>query len=200
VISEALRVTLAVIDAFVEIGVRYHLGGSFASSIHGVPRQTRDVDLVADLRTEHVDALVRLLADAFYIDGGMIAEAISRHSSFNLVHFESGFKVDVFVLGEGPFDQAEFERSAPTRLVQEPPRDVFVKSWRPLAWNASRASSQCQARNSGGDVRSSWFRTMGSTRSNRGDRSSSCRCRLRHGRAAGLQRWWKSLLVRPACR
>ncbi len=133
-ISEALRVTLAVIDAFVEIGVRYHLGGSFASSIHGVPRQTRDVDLVADLRTEHVDGLVSLLADAFYTDGGMIAEAISRHSSFNLVHFESGFKVDVFVLGEGPFDQAEFERSAPTRLVQEPPRDVFVKTWRTLSF------------------------------------------------------------------
>lgn len=138
-ISEVLRVTLVVIDAFEEIGVRYHLGGSFASSIHGVPRQTRDVDLVADLRTEHVDALVRRLADAFYIDGGMIAEAISRHSSFNLVHFESGFKVDVFVLGEGPFDLAEFERSAPTRLVQDPPRDVFVKSpedivLRKLAW------------------------------------------------------------------
>lgn len=127
-ISEALKVTLAVIDALEEIGVRYHLGGAFASSIHGVPRQTRGVDLVADLRAKHVTALVGRLADTFYVDGGMIREAISRHSSFNLVHFESGFKVDIFVLGEGPFDLEEFGRSKPARLVQEPPRDVFVKS------------------------------------------------------------------------
>ena len=138
-ISQALQVTLAVVDVLERLGIAYHLGGSFASSIHGVPRQTRDADLVADVRVQHVEGLVRLLGDAFYVDGAMIAEAISRRSSFNLVHFESGFKVDVFVLGQDPFDLEEFRRRQPTRLVQEPPRDVFVKSpedtiLRKLAW------------------------------------------------------------------
>ena len=31
------------------MGVPYHVGGSYASSIHGVPRQTQDIDLVVNL-------------------------------------------------------------------------------------------------------------------------------------------------------
>ena len=58
-----LEVAYGVIQALEELGVAYHVGGSFASSIHGVPRQTHDLDLVVDLRVDKVRRFVGLLSD-----------------------------------------------------------------------------------------------------------------------------------------
>ena len=53
-------VALALILARIleRLGVRYCIGGSVASSVYGEVRTTLDVDFVADLGPEHVDALV----------------------------------------------------------------------------------------------------------------------------------------------
>jgi hypothetical protein len=40
---------IPIIDIFEELGIPYHIGGSVASSIHGIPRTILDSDLVADL-------------------------------------------------------------------------------------------------------------------------------------------------------
>ncbi|MFZ5476655.1 MAG: hypothetical protein ACOZNI_07770 [Myxococcota bacterium] len=73
------------------------MGGSVASSLHGVPRSTQDVDLVADLRRTHAGPLASTLADAFYVDEDAIRDAVLRRASFNLVHLDTVTKVDVFV-------------------------------------------------------------------------------------------------------
>ena len=127
-ISEILQVALRVIDALEELGVPYHVGGSFASSIHGVPRQTRDLDLVVDMPPALVPIFAARLESEFYLDVGSIRRAIQQHSHFNLIHLASGFKIDVFPRGPGAFDRSEFNRGALQRLVDEPPREVFVKS------------------------------------------------------------------------
>ena len=127
-IDESLGVALRVIDVFEELEIRYHVGGSFASSLHGVPRQTRDLDLVADLPPDQVPALVARLVKEFYLDEEAIRRALAQGRAFNLVHLESGFKVDVFPLRRGAFDRSEFDRATPRRLAADPPRDVIVKS------------------------------------------------------------------------
>ena len=45
-LPQALQVALRLIDALEALGVRYHIGGSYASSIRGIPRQTQDIDLL----------------------------------------------------------------------------------------------------------------------------------------------------------
>jgi hypothetical protein len=55
-----------VVAAFHRLGVRYYVGGSIASSIFGMPRTTMDVDVVADLRLEHVASLVDSLKGEYY--------------------------------------------------------------------------------------------------------------------------------------
>ena len=65
-----------------------------------------DVDLVADLRLEHVEQLVQMLGQAFYVDAEAIREAICHRRSFNAIHLETMFKVDIFVRKRRPFDQA----------------------------------------------------------------------------------------------
>jgi hypothetical protein len=91
--AEPVAVTLTVTQALETLGVPYAIGGSLASALHGVMRATMDADLVADLQTEHAELLVRALGDAFYTDMEMIGHAIRRHSSFNLIHLETMFKV-----------------------------------------------------------------------------------------------------------
>ncbi len=126
--SQDLAVALRVIETLEGIGLAYHLGGSVASSVHGTPRQTRDIDIAVDLPVSAVQTFVAGLQGEFYLDEERIRTAIQRKASFNLIHLETGLKIDVFVRRSEPFDLSEFQRHVPYRLLQEPPRDVVVKS------------------------------------------------------------------------
>lgn len=127
-IPPSLAVVFQVIDILDDLGVRYHLGGSFASAIHGVPRQTMDADLVVDLGAATVTRLVERLRDDFYVDLDVAQDAVTHRSSFNAIHLSSGFKVDFFVKGGGEFDEVELERSIATRISNDPVRSAMVKT------------------------------------------------------------------------
>ena len=126
--SGSLCVVLHVIDVLQELGVRYHLGGSFASAIHGVPRQTMDADLVVDLGAGRVAALVDRLQGLFYVDLNVAKDAVASHGSFNAIHLETGFKIDFFAKGTGDFDDIELDRSELTQITADPPRSAYVKT------------------------------------------------------------------------
>ena len=123
-----LAVVLGVIDVLEDLGARYHLGGSFASAVHGVPRQTMDADIVVELDDERAARLVESLKSDFYVDAGVAADAVSRRGSFNAIHLASGFKVDFFVMGNSEFDRNELERSQLHQIVEKPARSVYVKT------------------------------------------------------------------------
>jgi len=132
-------VPLQVTTVLEDLGVRHHVGGSFASSIHGVPRQTQDLDLVAELMPGHLAAFAARLQADFYLDEEAMRRAVERRSHFNLIHHATGFKVDLFVSGASAFDRAEMERAAPYPLGEDPPRSIRIKSaedtlLRKLAW------------------------------------------------------------------
>lgn len=126
--SDSLQAVLQVVDALEALRVPYHFGGSWASSIHGVPRLTQDLDLVADLPHSLVAPLVSHLEADFYLDEERIHHAIRHHSSVNLIHLATGFKIDLFLRGPGEFDRLEFERSGPQRIGADQERQVIVKS------------------------------------------------------------------------
>jgi hypothetical protein len=127
-LNEPVAVTMVVIDAFVALEIPYLIGGSLASSVHGVIRTTMDVDLFADLGLEHVEPLVQMLGQAFYIDAGAIREAIRLRHSFNVIHLATMFKVDVFVRKQRPYDQAQFERRLLQILTTDPQQVAYVAS------------------------------------------------------------------------
>lgn len=109
--NEPVEVTLKVTDVFEKLGVPYLITGSLASALYGMVRTTQDSDIVAEMRSEHRVPFVAALHDEFYVDGEMIADAIQRHSSFNLIHRESMFKVDVFIPHPRPFLQSQLNRA-----------------------------------------------------------------------------------------
>jgi hypothetical protein len=104
-----------VADALDRLGVRYYVGGSIASSVRGAPRASIDIDLAAELRSEHVRPLVESLSRGYYVSEERVRDAVAARRAFNLVHLDSMMKIDVFVSRQRPFDRAAFDR-----LTREP--------------------------------------------------------------------------------
>ena len=55
----------------------------------------------------------------------MIRNAISRRTSFNLIHLETMFKVDVFLPKERPFDQQQLARRVKRVIDRDSRRKVY---------------------------------------------------------------------------
>lgn len=127
-LSTPIDVVIAVVAVLERLGVRYAVGGSFASSLHGVFRASVDVDIVADLAEQHVLPLVKELSDRFYLDETAIRRAIDSRRSFNLIHLDTMFKVDVFLPKGRVFDDAQLDRSSPQVIATNPTRTVVVAS------------------------------------------------------------------------
>ena len=119
-LPDPLRVALAVARVLERLGVPYVTAGSFASSVHGEPRSTDDIDVVADLRPPHAAPLVAALAPEWYVSEQAAAEAITHGGSFNAIHLPSGVKVDVFVVGTDAFDARRVATGQTVRVGPEP--------------------------------------------------------------------------------
>jgi len=126
--TEPIEVTLAVTGVLERLGVEYLVGGSLATSLHGIPRATLDVDIVADLRMTHLDPFVAALRETFFIDADMVRDAIRKRATFNILHLATMFKVDVFVAGADDLLAAELARKQRVQVLEEPRADVFVAS------------------------------------------------------------------------
>ncbi len=118
-VPEPIAVTLKVTAALEQLGIAYILGGSFASAIHGVVRTTQDSDILAEIKEEHIDAFMLALQEEFYLDDQMIRREVRQNGSFNIIHRESMFKVDIFIPHGRPFDQTQLSRAQPQQLSQE---------------------------------------------------------------------------------
>jgi len=110
------------------LGVRYCIGGSVASSVYGEVRTTLDVDFVAELRQEHVDALVAATRSDFHIVDESVRRAVRDKSSFNLIHEEMLVKADVFVSPEDPLHVEQLARSRRVALRSGPGSEVQLAS------------------------------------------------------------------------
>jgi len=97
-LPDLLDITFQVTYVLEKLGIPYYIGGSVASSAFGMARATLDVDLVADIKSEHVSALEKALRDDFYIDNEMVLEAVRQRTCFNVIHMNTAFKVDVFIV------------------------------------------------------------------------------------------------------
>ncbi|MCH7639820.1 MAG: hypothetical protein IH855_10205 [Bacteroidetes bacterium] len=127
-LSDVLRTTLRVARILDSLGVDYFVGGSLASSLHGIPRATQDVYLVAATTQNEVDGFVEALGSDSYLDEEMIREAIRRGASFNIIELETMFKVDVFVAQNDGVSQTEMMRRQAIQPGEDPGETLMVAS------------------------------------------------------------------------
>ena len=91
-------------------GLPFMLTGSFALAYYATPRMTRDLDIVVALNESDVGALAAAFESDFYIDADAARTAILSERMFNLMHLESGVKVDLIVRKSNEFRLLEFAR------------------------------------------------------------------------------------------
>lgn len=126
--AELIKLAIKMGEIFEQISVPYLIGGSIASSILGEPRATLDIDIVADLKLSHIQALLELMTGEFYIDETMIREAIENNSSFNVIHLDSMQKVDIFLLSSQPLAQEEMQRRQQLLINENPEKFAWLAS------------------------------------------------------------------------
>jgi hypothetical protein len=98
------------LDALNLLDIPYMVGGSLASSVHGVFRSTNDIDIVADVRDQHIIPLTAELTGDFYADPETMRDALHHGRPFNVIHFASGYKFDIFPVAGNPYFQTQIER------------------------------------------------------------------------------------------
>ena len=123
---DPIAVALEITQILEALGVRYVIVGSLASMLHGEPRYTRDVDIVAELDEPAAQKLADELEGRWYYALEGMLRAVRRRDSFNIIHLATMLKVDVFVPPTEPFFEQQLARRISLPIA--PPRAAFVAS------------------------------------------------------------------------
>jgi hypothetical protein len=102
-------------DRLSAASVPFMLTGSFALAYYATPRMTRDLDMVVALDERDVEPVVAAFASDFYVDADAARTAVL--TEVNLMHLESGVKVDLIVRKSDEFRQVEFARRKPVAIA-----------------------------------------------------------------------------------
>ena len=119
VLSEVVRV-------LEQEGITYVLVGSMASSMHGMYRSTADIDFLADIKPQQVLPLLKALENNFYIDEHAVRQAVAERRSFNAIHLDSVFKIDIFIPKADDFAQKQLERRELRKIAPDIEQEVYV--------------------------------------------------------------------------
>jgi len=110
-----------VVSALETLSIEYMVVGSFASSYHGPPRSTQDLDLVVALERSQVGLLLQAFPESdYYVSADAVREAVARRGSFNVIDLASGWKADFMVVRSRAFSRGELARRQPADLLGIP--------------------------------------------------------------------------------
>jgi hypothetical protein len=123
-------------EALESVGIPYFVTGSFASSAHGIPRSTNDIDIViAPTRQQLEEFLKQFPESAFATDRDDALDALVRKSLFNVVDYATMWKVDFIIRQPTAFDASRFARRAVVEIAgvllqAASPEDILItKLW-----------------------------------------------------------------------
>jgi len=149
-----LKGLLQRVTAALEVtGVPFMIAGSFASTAHGLPRTTQDLDIVIDRSTDSLDALLRALPlEHYYVDADAAREALRRRAMFNAIDQATGWKIDFIIRKNRAFSREEFARRVAMPLLDvhvyvASPEDTIIAK---LEWSTQSGGSRRQRRDIAG--------------------------------------------------
>jgi hypothetical protein len=91
------------------VKIPYMLTGSGAMDFHTVGRSTKDLDIVIELKESEVEVFLAEFNNHYHHRPSIIEE-IRRKGMFNIIDFESGFKIDFILRKETPYALIAFSR------------------------------------------------------------------------------------------
>ncbi len=142
--SDLWRLVFDLVHVLDRLNIRCALGGSMVSSIFGKPRYTQDADLTAEPFPGKETAFTQGLDASYYVSLEAVERAVRERGSFNVIHAASGFKIDVFIAKDTPFEQSAYARRQLVEIGKEPiylvsPEDIilFKLDWHRLGGGVS---------------------------------------------------------------
>lgn len=142
-------------DLLEQAAVPFMIAGSFASTAHGLPRTTQDLDIVIDPTPQTLEAALSAMApEKYYVDADAARDALARRTMFNVIDQATGWKVDFIIRKNRPFSREEFARRIAMPLLGvavfvASPEDTIVAK---LEWSAQSGGSPRQRRDIAGIV------------------------------------------------
>lgn len=103
-------------DALDDLKIDYAIGGSVASSLYGKVRFTQDADITVAPFNDKAEQLYNALKENFYISKEAMYHAVSNRDSFNIIHLEYAFKIDLFIQKDDDFHRLIFNRRKKVKL------------------------------------------------------------------------------------
>jgi len=106
------------INPFNELKLSYMVTGGAASIVYGLPRLTHDIDLVVELSHNSIKPLLKKFSlDQFYCPPKEVIQTeINRNikGHFNLIHHDTGFKADIYLIGSDSLHKWAIQRRKKT--------------------------------------------------------------------------------------
>ena len=99
-----------IVSLLEESEIAYMVTGSVASSFHGRPRATFDLDIVIDPTQRQLEEFLSRLGDEYYVSSAAAREAYEQRGMFNVIDYETGVKTDLILRKNRNFSQREFDR------------------------------------------------------------------------------------------
>lgn len=115
--DDLLEKTCAKLEAY---DIQYMISGSLALLAYSTPRMTRDIDIVVNIQESDLSKFLEIFKDGFYLHPQSIREEINRRGMFNVIDYNSGFKIDFIVRKNTPFHINEFNRRIITNVYNFP--------------------------------------------------------------------------------
>lgn len=105
-------VLLEVLDLLDKLKIPYALTGGLAVSFYGHPRSTHDFDLVIQIPPGPtiIKKLLKAFGSDYYISEEGVIDALLHKTLFNIIHQETGLKIDLWILKGTEYDREAFSR------------------------------------------------------------------------------------------
>ncbi len=132
--ADVLRHTILALE---RLEIPYLVCGSFASGTLGEPRMTLDIDIVLQLTPENVDRLCAEFPDPdYYVSAAAARDAVRVRKQFNVIHPETGNKIDFMISGRDEWSRGQFGRRRRVGLLADlegytaSPEDIIISKMR----------------------------------------------------------------------
>ena len=118
--TEELEVLKIVTERLNKAKIPYMVSGSIASNYYSVPRMTRDIDIVVELKQTDIENFVELFRSDFYIDTEMVTSEVLRRGMFNIIQNQYVVKIDFIIKKSLPYQETAFLRRRQVLIEQTP--------------------------------------------------------------------------------
>lgn len=114
--SEELEILKEVTQRLEKVKIVYVISGSIAANYYTIPRMTRDLDVIVEMKDSDISRFIRSFKADFFVDEEVIREEVKNRGMFNLIHTKYAFKVDFIVRKETAWQKEMFSRRQKIRV------------------------------------------------------------------------------------